>query len=226
MKIIYRNVITLSTCIILCFVITSTSAVADNKESYFAEKSITMYTEMSKTIKIMDASSKVKWSSSNKKIASVLGVRGKNSNTVTILSGNKSGTCTIKAKVGKTSYTYKITVKEPINIFKPTVTKVTQTKKSVKIKVMLRNNSSKSLEIGEAFWVEKFTNGKWGKLKMKDGEFAFKMPAYFLSPKASETKTYSISFLYNMKNLTKGTYRIHIKSDYKDAYNYVIFKLK
>ena len=65
-------------------------------------KKATIVKGMYKTLKITGTSKKVKWTSSKKSVATVSS-KGK-------VTAKKPGTCTIKAKVGKKTYTCKITV--------------------------------------------------------------------------------------------------------------------
>ena len=60
------------------------------------------------TLKLSKTKKKVKWSSSNKKIATV-NSKGK-------VTAKKKGTCTITAKIGKSKYKCKITVIQPKSI--------------------------------------------------------------------------------------------------------------
>ena len=63
------------------------------------------------TLKVKSANKKVKWSSKNKKIASVAKVSGKKKDTATI-KGMKKGKTTIIAKVGKKKLTCKVTIQK------------------------------------------------------------------------------------------------------------------
>ena len=67
-----------------------------------SKKKTTIVEGFSKTLKITGTSKKVKWSSSNKNIATV-NSKGK-------VTGNQTGTCTIKAKVGRKIYKCKVKV--------------------------------------------------------------------------------------------------------------------
>lgn len=63
------------------------------------------------TLKVKSANKKVKWSSKNKKIASVAKVSGKKKATATI-KGMKKGKTTIIAKIGKKKLTCKVTIQQ------------------------------------------------------------------------------------------------------------------
>ena len=68
------------------------------------KKSKTMYVGDSYTLYVVGTSEKAKWSSSNKKVATVSS-KGK-------IKAKKVGKCTIKAKIGKKTYSCKLTVKK------------------------------------------------------------------------------------------------------------------
>lgn len=68
----------------------------------------TIYVGKSITLKVKGTSKKVKWTSSNKKVATVSS-KGK-------VTGKKKGTVKIKAKIGKKTYQCKVTVKKPIPV--------------------------------------------------------------------------------------------------------------
>ena len=68
------------------------------------KKSKTMYVGDSYTLYVVGTSKKAKWSSSNKKVATVSS-KGK-------IKAKKVGKCTIKAKIGKKTYSCKLTVKK------------------------------------------------------------------------------------------------------------------
>ena len=52
-------------------------------------------------IKVKNASSRVKWSVSNRKLVTVVKTGGRKNQKVTVKAGKKKGFCTVKAKVGK-----------------------------------------------------------------------------------------------------------------------------
>ena len=197
----------------------------NNGKVSISNKKVTMYPNMTKNIKINNVSSKVKWKSSNKKIAKVLGTSGVNGNVATIMSGKKVGTCTIKATVKGKTYKCKVTVKKDGKISRVTLKKVIQTKKKISVTVKVINKSNKEMIYGESFSVEKYTNGKWKKVEYKK-DTAFIAIAYVLLPKSSNEKTYSLDTVHNMSDFSKGTYRIRVEAFGKKAFNYAIFNLK
>ncbi|MBD5089919.1 MAG: hypothetical protein HDT30_14115 [Clostridiales bacterium] len=198
---------------------------AANYKTDITKKSLIMYTNMSKVIKITNPSSKVKWTTSNKKIVSLLGTRGDNDSILTFKTGKKTGTCKIKATVGEKVFTCNVTVKKDTKISRATLVKAVKTKNAVKVKVALSNKTRKTVEFGEAFWVERFEDGKWKKLKMKE-DVAFMSIAYVIPAKRSAKKTYTLTYCYDLEDFTKGVYRIHVEANYKEKYNYVIFNIK
>ncbi len=66
---------------------------------------LTLYLKKTATLKVKGTKKKVKWSSSNKKVA-IVSKKGK-------VTAKKKGTATITAKIGKNKYKCKVTVKNP-----------------------------------------------------------------------------------------------------------------
>lgn len=97
----------------------ATNSVSLNKSS------ITMVTKDTYTLKIKGSSSKVKWSSNNKKVASV-------SNTGKV-TAKKNGKAVITAKVDGKSYKCKVTVKKAATISKKKLTLDINEKKTLKL---------------------------------------------------------------------------------------------
>ena len=75
------------------------------KSAEINKKSITLYRGNSYTLKVLGATQKVKWYSSNKTVATVSS-KGK-------VTAKRAGTTIITAKVGKKKYKCKVTVKNP-----------------------------------------------------------------------------------------------------------------
>ena len=198
---------------------------AANSKTDIMKKSFIMYTNMSKVIKIENPSSKVKWTTSNKKIVSLLGVRGKNDRILTMKTGQKIGTCTIKATIGNEVFAYKVRVKKDTKISRATLVKTTQTKNTVKVKVAFSNKTRNTIEFGEFFWVERYKDGKWIKMNMKE-DMDFHLVAYVIPSNQSSKKTYTLTNYYNIKDFTEGVYRIHVDANYKEKFNYVIFSIE
>lgn len=198
---------------------------ANNYKTNITKNSLIMYTNMSKVIKITNPSSKVKWTTSNKKIVSLLGTRGDNDSILTIKTGKKTGACKIKATVGEKVFTCNVIVKKDTKISRATLVKTIKTKNTVKVKVALSNKTRKTMEVGDFFWVEKFKDGKWIKMEIKE-DVAFMCILQVIPAKRSVKTTYTLTSCYDFEDFTKGVYRIHVEANYKNKYNYVIFSIK
>lgn len=98
MKKIIRHFILLVALIILVGYVTEVSA---KTNSYMNLKSVSLQQGKTVSLKVVNNKKSVKWSSSNKKIATVK--KGK-------VTAKKAGNATIKAKVGKKTYSCKVTV--------------------------------------------------------------------------------------------------------------------
>ena len=98
---------------------------AKAKKVSLSHKKITLKKSKTKTLKVKNVKTKVKWSSTNKKIAYVQKTSGKYSQKAVIKAKKKAGTCYIKAKVGKKTYKCKVTVKKtgsqasPVIVYPP-----------------------------------------------------------------------------------------------------------
>ena len=77
-----------------------------------SRKSIKITVGKTKTLKVRHASRKVKWTTTNKKIAKIKKKSGKRKQKVVIKAGKKPGKCYIKAKIGKKTLKCKIIVKK------------------------------------------------------------------------------------------------------------------
>lgn len=71
-----------------------------------------------KTLKVLHASKKVKWSTSNKKIAKIVKKSGKKNQKV-VIKAKKAGKCYVKAKIGKKTLKCKIIVKKKAPVKEP-----------------------------------------------------------------------------------------------------------
>ncbi len=78
---------------------------AKKKQPAISKKKLSLYIKKTATLKVKNAKGKIKWSSSNKKIAKVTS-KGK-------VTAVKKGKTTIKAKVGKKTYKCTVTVNNP-----------------------------------------------------------------------------------------------------------------
>lgn len=87
--------------------IIGTSEVVQAANIKLSKSSLNLYVGKSATLKVRGVKSRVKWSSSNKSVATVTS-KGK-------VTAKKAGSTTIKAKVGKKTLKCKVTVKEKEN---------------------------------------------------------------------------------------------------------------
>lgn len=170
---------------------------------------------------------KVVWTSSNPKIVSVKPHR-KYKQTGVFITGNKTGTCTVKATVKNKVYKYKVTVKKGriIKNYKGTVSKAVFDKITKNHTVMVRFcNASKSEKwYGYPFSLQRYEKGKWKTVPMKD-EIAFVSVALVVPPKKSVTYSYPLESYYSLQELRKGTYRIETDYVVKAKNRYVTFKI-
>lgn len=90
------------------------------------KKSITMVVKDTYTLKVKGTSSKAKWSSSNKKVATV--------NSTGKVTAKKNGKTVITAKVNGRKYKCNVTVKKTATISKKTLTLEVGSKKTLKLK--------------------------------------------------------------------------------------------
>ena len=87
-------------------------ACAAGRKNVLSKKSITMTKGKTRTLKVKRATKKVKWSTTNKKVARVAKTKGKRRQKAFIKAGKKPGKCWIKAKVGKKVLKCRVTVKK------------------------------------------------------------------------------------------------------------------
>ena len=92
--------------------LSSTIEVQAASQPEFTKKTITIVKGKTKKIKVLNAKRRVKWSTTNKKIAYVRKKNGKKKQIAVIKAGKKTGTCYIKAKIGKKTIKCKVTVKK------------------------------------------------------------------------------------------------------------------
>lgn len=134
MKIVKKLLIAMCMCVALCvcapnvlpvsFGCITTEAASKVKLN---KKKVTLYVGNTTTLKLKGTTQKIKWSSSNKSIATVSS-KGK-------VKAKKAGTATITAKVGKKKYKCKVSVKDVLSVNTTNIT----IKDSGKIYVKLIN---------------------------------------------------------------------------------------
>ena len=110
-----KRILTALICAVIAAAVLFAAAVTN--PSYAAKpklskKTITLKVKKTATIKVKNAKKKVKWSTTNKKIATIKKTKGKYRQTATIKAGKKKGTCYIKAKIGKKTLKCKVKVKK------------------------------------------------------------------------------------------------------------------
>ena len=120
------------------------------------KKKITLRIAASTKLKVSGGKQKVKWSSSNEKVATVTS-KG-------IVKGKKAGTATITAKIGKKKLTCKITVKRRIFVGKKTVT-LAKTGKTAKVQITNVGkgkvvNRSTNRAVATSKWSKKWNGNK------------------------------------------------------------------
>ncbi len=107
-----KKVLSMVLCAML--VVTALPFTADAAAVKISKKSATVYAGKTLQLKVLNTKKSVKWSTSNKKVATV--------SSKGLVKGVKEGKATITAKVGKKKYTSKITVKARLNATKATLT--------------------------------------------------------------------------------------------------------
>jgi len=113
-----------------------------------SRKTVTLKKGKTVTLKIRHASRRVRWSTTNKKIASVKKKSGKRKQKAVIKAGKKSGTCYIKAKIGKRTLKCKIKVKKTKKTTTTVATKPETTTTERKIETKELSGSTRDLTAG------------------------------------------------------------------------------
>lgn len=104
------------------------------------------------------------------------------------------------------------------------VTKVSVTASSIRVKVKITNGRNKDLWYGENFYIQRLENGKWKDVEMKES-IAFPAIAYAIHGKGNVYKTYSLSGIYDKKELTPGKYRIYVSVILKESKRFAEFTI-
>lgn len=226
-------VITMLAVLVFLYAVIPMTLQAKTKDKGISKTKMITYTNMSETLKVANPTAKVKWKSSNRNIATVLGSTGRKNEIATIVSGNKTGTCTITAFVEKKSYKCRVTVKKDKKISRAALVSVEQTKNEIVVVARINNKSQGTLRCGQDYWLEKFSKGKWKKVPInKDNISEFESVAYLLKPNSRVTRTCRISKdvkddMYLRSQITKGTYRMYVNAEFaKKVYNYVVFRIE
>lgn len=205
-------------------------ASAAPKEIALNKKSICMKKGQKYTLKLKGVKKKkIKWSSNNKKIASV-----RNG----VVKAKKTGRCMITAKYQSKKYKCTIYVKKAktnnsnTNISRPKQTpEPTQTVGSIhmsvksdevdnkKLLITIYNERNTEAVTGMDFSLEKLENGEWKKLDFKENT-AFLALAMIVPANGNATQNISLENYFD--NLTKGNYRIS-KQIYSNNSQYIVY---
>lgn len=171
--------------------------------------------------------SKAVWTVSNPKVVTVT-AEGKYNQTAAFSTGNKTGTCVVKATVKNKVYKYKVTVKKGtiIKAYKGSVSKAVFDKmtKNYTVTVKFCNASEKDKWYGYPFSLQRYEDGKWKTVPMND-DYMFDAIALSVPAKTSVTHTYPLASYYDGKELRKGTYRIYTNYTVASKNRYVKFKI-
>ena len=131
--------------------------------------------------------SKAAWTSSNPKIVAVK-ANGKYNQRATFSTGNKTGSCVVKAKTKNKVYKYKVTVKKGtiIKPYKGSASKAVFDKmtKNYTVTVKFCNASKKERWYGHGFSLQRYENGKWTTVLM-NADYAFNAMAISVPAKTS-----------------------------------------
>lgn len=191
-----------------------------------AIKNITLDTNSYKVFKVNNSSNKVKWIVSQKKYLNIIEVQGRNNNCVIVKTGSKTGTCVLKAKVAKKTYSWKIKVKKDKKNSKATLVKVKKTNRGLNVTIKLSNRTKERKEYGLTYSVERLENGCWKKLKMKE-DYDIESIAKSIPAQGSVKETYKLGVGYNLEDLKEGNYRISVNADFdKKSFSKIIFSVK
>lgn len=153
------------------------------------KKKVTLYVGKSTTLKVKGTKKKAKWTSSNKKVATVSS-KGK-------VKAKKKGTAKITAKVGKKKYTCKVTVKEKSSstpfVFTASQTNLSMTDSGNETVIITNSRGTKMTYSITDPDIVSCTWGKW------NGDHT--IPITITGKKAGST-TITITNTYNSQTLT------------------------
>ena len=236
---ILRRITAFVIALALSITITDTVSFAKTKaKPTLSDTKLTVWTNEDLDLSLENASSKVTWKSSNSNLARIDKTFGTYHQNVSLKTGNKSGPCTIKAKIKNKTYSCKVTIKKG-NIVKKysgkksktVLEKVTQTKQSLVIRYKMCAAAHKKCKCppaayGHAICLEKYSDGKWREVPMS-ANVMFTCEMCIIPPKTSISKAIHLEKYYDISKLTKGSYRLYVNVYYPDAKNsYVTFKLR
>ena len=168
----------------------------------------------------------MKWTVSKKEYINIVEMQGKENNCVIVKTGNKLGTCVLKAKTEKKTYSWKIKVEKDKKKSKATLAKVRKTDKGLNVTIKISNRTKERKEYCSTFYVEKLESGCWKKLKMKE-DYDIESIAKNIPAQGNVKEIYKLANSYNLEDLKEGIYRISIDVDFdKQSYSKVLFSVK
>lgn len=237
---ILRRVAAFGLALALCVTATDTGVFAKEKaKPAISDAKLAMDTNENYCISLDRASAKVTWKSSDSKLVKIEKAFGKYGQEVSLVTGNRTGSCTIKAKMKNKTYYCKVTVKKGDIIkkysgrkSKTVLEKVTQTKKSIAIRYKMCAAAHKGCKCPQASYssaiqLEKYTAGKWREVPMDVGIVFTCASLCIIKPKTSVSKTVRLENYYDISKLTAGSYRLNVNVRYPHVKSpYVKFTLK
>lgn len=225
--IIFISVMALAICILTVNqgIPAMAKSVTSFKKLSVSRSSMKMNPGTQKKLTIKNAHKKVKWSSSNRKIAVITSKTGKYKNKA-VIQAKKTGTCTITVKSGSLKRKCKIRVLEDSNTrnsdTKPNSNinpntdtgsttvgvqfeSVSATESSIAVTLKIYNNTKQQINYGLACMIEKQIDGKWTVLETTEPQ-AVPCIACIVEANSSHSHTFRVTKLKDP--VTKGNYRI------------------
>lgn len=237
---ILRRITAFVIAVALCAILTDATSFAKSKaKPTLSDTSLTMWTNQDADLSLEQAFSRVTWVSTNPDIVKIEKTFGKYNKDICLKAGNKSGTCTIKAKMKNKTYRCKVTVKKGSIVkkysgkkSKTVLEKVTQSKRSLVIRYRMcaaahKNCKCPPAAYGHTIRLEKYTAGKWCEIPMDIGVAFNCLAMHVIPPKTSISRSIHLENYYDISKLTKGSYRLYVNVYYPNVKDtYVKFKLK
>ena len=199
--------------------------VGQPSQGMISKSKLAMYPNMAAQLKVTGVNAKVTWSSTDRRIATVMGSRGKNHQAAVIRTKDKAGTCKIKAKAAGKTYTCKVTVKKDSKVSRVKLLKVKKTSGKVEVKARIYNRSGKEYYYGHPYTVEKFVKGAWKKIAPSD-DMVFTSEVISIPAHSKMDVSYTVSNGVGRRLFTKGVYRLEVNVTGPGMkHNYVLFSL-
>lgn len=195
-------------------------SITASKKLSISRSSMKMNPNTRKKLTIRNATKKVKWSSSNRKIAVIKSKTGKYKNKA-VIQAKTPGTCTITAKSGSLKRKCKIRILEdsknntnlntdtPIGSTTAGVQfeSVSATKNSIAVTLKMYNDTKKEIYYGLNCRIEKQIEGKWTILETTEPQIIPSI-ACIVEPESSHSHTFQLTKV--KEEVTNGHYRITI----------------